>query len=231
MTVFLTSSPFTEDGEHLIENDFLTELKKVWKKANVLNIASFPDAYEISDEYSKRHERIFREAGFEIDEWIDLDHRNSSDAAALIKKCNVVMLNGGHCMTEMKFFNELGLKNLLEGFDGIIIGVSAGSMNAAKMVYAPEELEEELDDPNFVREYEGLGLTEVNIYPHYDLYKDMYLRDKRMMEDIVYKDSIGKEILILPDGSYLLIKDGKNEVHGRHYILKDAILSEVKSIL
>ena len=223
-TVFLTSSPYTEDGERFIDNDFLTELRKVWVKTNVLNIASFPDSYEISDEYSKRHERLFREAGFEIDKWIDLDHRNHAKTAELIKSCGVVILNGGHCMTEMNFFNEINLKNLLNDFEGIIIGVSAGSMNAAATVYAPEEYEEELEDPNFKKYYQGLGLTDVNIFPHYQMYKNQYLRDKRMMEDIVYKDSVGHKFLLIPDGSYLLIKDGKTEIHGEHYFLKDGVM-------
>lgn len=50
------------------------------------------------------------------------------------------MLCGGHVPTQNHFFAQLGLPRLFHGYHGIVMGVSAGSWNAAHIVYAaPEE--------------------------------------------------------------------------------------------
>ncbi len=47
----------------------------------------------------------------------------------------------------------------------------------------------------------------------------------RIMEDIAYPDSRGRRIYLLPDGSYILIADGKEEVRGEAWLLADGVLS------
>ena len=230
MIYFLTSSPYGEDQVSFVkQSDFVETLKKFWSKpCNVLYIASFPDTFDITDQYAKRHEGIYREAGFQVENWTVLDYRNSKNVHELIKNAGVIILSGGHCMTEAKFFEELNLREGLKGFDGIIIGVSAGSMNSAETVYAPEEYEEELSDKNFVRFYPGLGLTKTNIFPHYQIYKDEVFGGKRMIEDIVCHDSIGHKFYVFCDGSYVL-GDGVTEtIHGPYIIIEDGKISEEK---
>ena len=229
MICFLTSSPFDEEDIFFIKRNRFTEnLRSVFKGGNVLYIASFPDAFDITDVYSQKHRAIFEREGFDIKSWDVLDHRNAEKASELIGSADLVFLCGGHCMTEHKFYEELDLKRLLTDFNGVIIGVSAGSMNSAGFVYAPPEYEEELADPSFIRWYEGLGLTNINIFPHYYLYKDAMLGDKRIMEDIVYPDSFGKMFYCMPDGTYLMIKDGKSEIFGEYWLLKDGSITKIQ---
>ena len=69
-----------------------------------------------------------------------LDSRNADDAAELVAQSGVILLSGGHVPTENAFFASMDLRDLLADFDGVIIGISAGSMNCADTVYAqPEE--------------------------------------------------------------------------------------------
>lgn len=88
------------------------------------------------------------------------------------------------------------------------MGISAGSMNCADMVYAQPELEGEAADPSYERFIVGLGLTERNILPHYQMVKDYTLDGLRLMEEITYPDSAGREFYALEDGSYILCADG-----------------------
>ena len=48
-------------------------------------------------------------------------------------------------------------------------------------------------------------------------------------EDIACPDSIGKTFYAIPDGSYLFIDNGKAELRGEAYMVKDGIISHVSS--
>ena len=89
-----------------------------------------------------------------------------------------------------KFINELNLKELLKDYNGVIIGASGGAMNMAKKVYCIPEIEGEHKDKSFKKILNGLGLTNINIIPHYKLFEKKVFSDKiRMLEDILLPDS------------------------------------------
>ena len=52
---------------------------------------------------------------------------------------DVILLGGGHVPTQNKFFKEIRLREKIKDFDGIIIAISAGSMNSADIVYCQPE--------------------------------------------------------------------------------------------
>lgn len=229
MIAFLTSSAYDEEENIQTVNSFLDNLKKHWpNKANVLYIASFPDNYEITDEYSSKHFEAYKKAGLSINKFIVLDHRNVNMFNDVFMDTNVIILCGGHCPTEMKFFNELHLKERLKSYDGIIIATSAGSMNSANVVYAQPEEEGETSS-DYVKYYEGLGLTNINILPHYQDYKNHILDGKRVFEDITYKDSDNKFFYCFNDGTYLLIEDGFETIYGETYLIHDGFLKKLQN--
>ena len=108
-----------------------------------------------------------------------LNYTTCKNAKELIEKADLIFLCGGHLPTQNKFFNEINLKELIKNTNALIVGGSAGSMNCADVVYCPPEVEGESVDPNFNRYMKGLGLTDINILPHYDEFKD-YILDKRI---------------------------------------------------
>ena len=122
---------------------------------------------------------------------------------------------------------ELQLRALLAQWDGIVIGISAGTMNSAETVYAQPELPGESVDPQYERFLPGLGLTETMILPHYQMVKDDLLDGRRLYEDITYPDSWGQQFLVLPDGSYLLIEDGHETVYGEAWRLSNGCLHRI----
>ena len=107
-----------------------------------------------------------------------------------LEEYDVIILGGGHVPIQNKFFEKIKLVNKIKHFEGIIIGVSAGSMNSAEIVYAQPEEDGEAIDPNYKRFLKGLNLTKFQIIPHYYSIKDGVLDGFRIIEDISYEDYI-----------------------------------------
>ena len=124
------------------------------------------------------------------------------------------MLCGGHVPTQNHFFAHLGLPALLQSYRGIVLGISAGSMNAAGIVYAPPELPGEALDPAYPRWLPGLGLTETRILPHFQCIRG-WLLDGQTQEQIALADSQKRPFLALADGSYILCADGHETLYGQ----------------
>lgn len=129
--------------------------------------------------------------------------------------------------TQNTFFKSIGLKEKLESFEGLLIAWSAGSMNCAKTVYAGPELDGEALDPNYERWISGLGLTDINIFPHFQNLKDEWLDGMRVIEDITFADSFKHEIIAMNDGTYIVIEDGKETLFGEAYSIKDGAMSQI----
>ena len=145
----------------------------------------------------------------------------------MIEKADFIFLCGGHLPTQNKFFNDIGLKELLKNTNALIVGGSAGSMNCADVVYCPPELEEEVLDDNFNRYLKGLGLTNINIMPHFEEYKKMVICGKRYIDDIVVPDSHKIDIIALNNGSYIVIKDNQTTIYGESYLIRKGKITQI----
>ena len=156
-----------------------------------------------------------------------LDARNADQAEDIVRESNFLLLAGGHVPTQNRFFAEIKLRRLLKGYEGVIIGISAGSMNSADVVYAHPELDGEALDLKYKRFLNGLGLTKTMILPHYDEIKDETLDGLRVIEDIALPDSKGKTFYLISDGAYLFIENGREEMRGEAYMARDGIITRV----
>lgn len=229
--LFLTSSPTGPlDGSRRVEgldemNGFVDNLKRFWKeKARCLMIAATPDAFAENDEMTGFFAGALETSGLTISAFDLWDGRTEDTSEEALCSYDVIFLGGGHVPTQNRFFCELKLREKLQAYSGIIIGISAGTMNSADEVYAQPELEGESVDPGYQRWITGLGLTKTQIIPHYQMVKDNWLDGKRLYEDITYKDSYGKRFVVLTDGSYLLQENGVETVYGEAYVITDGNL-------
>ena len=228
MVVFLTSSPTGPlDQSRIVEgldrkNKFRENLSRYWQgPARCLMISAFPEDIHSNDEMCGFFEDAFERSGFllsGLDLW---DCRVEDVSKEEVHSYDVIVLAGGHVPTQNAFFEQIQLRKLLKDYRGIVIGISAGSMNSADDVYAQPELEGEATNPRYRRWIKGLGLTQVNILPHYQMVKDWRLDGKRLFEDITYGDSYGREFYALVDGSYLLIENGSETIWGEAYLIAD----------
>lgn len=232
MKCFLTSNFILPDtGELNSANGFLDRLRGcVPDHCKGLFICSDPDSWERTDGFAQAVRESCSDAGLELGQLQVLDRRNQDQAAQLVQDAQLIILAGGHVPTQNRFFAEVSLKELLRSFDGVLVGISAGSMNCARVVYAQPELEGEAVDPNYQRFIPGLGLTEKMILPHYQIIKDDVLDGLRVMEDIAYPDSMGREVYVLVDGSYLYMDNGQETIYGEAYRLADGTLSQISAL-
>lgn len=231
MTLFLTSSPTGPlDGSRIVNgldamNGFAEELATRWPvDARCLIIAASPDEHFDNDQMAAFFANAMAQSGLFcacMDVW---DSRHSYID---VGHYNVILLGGGHVPTQNAFFHRIDLKKKLAKFNGILIGISAGTMNAAGQVYAQPELPGEATDPDYIRWLDGLGLTELNILPHYQMVKDSWLDGQRLYEDITYPDSLGHRFLAIPDGSYVLVESGRITLYGEGYLIADGQLSQI----
>ena len=202
-------------------NGLLDSLKSIWTpNANVLIICADPSDYEKNDSVCACLKESLPMSGLSISHIDKCDDRNLN-AVDDLGSVDVLILAGGHVPTQNRFMKQLRLRERLQDYRGIIVAWSAGSMNCADTVYAGPELEGEAIDPFYERWITGLGLTEINIFPHFQSLKDDFLDGLRLIEDITYADSIGHEIIALNDGSYLILEDGKTTLYGEAYRILD----------
>ena len=229
MICFLTGSPVIPGTDSLNPaNRFTDELRRVFPgECRVLFICSDPDHHEGTDRFAAAVRAAFEEAGFPFCEMTVLDSRNAEKTSALVSEADVIILAGGHVPTQNRFFTEIGLREALAGYEGIVIGISAGSMNSADTVYAQPEEEGEAVDPAYQRFLPGLGLTKTMLLPHYQMVKDAVLDGLRVFEDITFADSLGRTFYAIPDGSYLFIEDGKEELRGEAYRVSDGSMVRI----
>ena len=233
MIAFLTSSPCIYGAPRAIlnpENDFVRNLfSRLPQRPRCLFICSAPDDPGFTDRVSMEMAAAFQEAGMHFSKMMKLDRRNQRDAQMLIWQADLIILSGGHVPTQNAFFREIGLKELLRNYQGVVLGISAGSMNAATRVYAqPEEKGESA--ATFRRFLPGLGITTLNILPHYQQVKDYYLDGRRLYEDVTFADSYGERFYVFVDGTYLLIEDGKTHLCGLAYCIQNGKMKQISRL-
>ena len=123
-----------------------------------------------------------------------------------------------------EFLLDIDLPELIADFQGVVMGISAGTMNAAREVYAWPELPGESEDPNYVLFFPGLGLAETMVLPHYQKARYTILDGKKLVEEIACGHSYGKRYFAIPDGSYVLVKDGKETVFGQAWLITEGCI-------
>lgn len=207
------------------QNQILDNIKKYVKKYdNFLFVASDEYNNEATDIYANTTFKSFN-LTIPFKNYYILDSRTENNIDELLENADLIFLCGGHLPTQNAFFNKINLKDKIKNVNAFIIGGSAGAMNMAENVYCIPEVEGEALDPNFNRNLKGLALTNINILPHYDEFRDLILDGKRYIEDIVLPDTYDRIVYGINNGSYILI-DNKNYLYGEAYILKNGVIEK-----
>ena len=246
MHIFLTSLPYGEYRTYTTDyrglnpaNGFLDAVRSVWKdNSRVLFIASEPDNYEMVDLLFKELRVRLKGSEFQVASASACDHRNVK-AADDLNAYDAIFLSGGHVPTTNDFYKEIGLREKMKAYDGIVVGISSGSMNSAETVYAQPEFEGETK-PSFVKFRQGLGLVNMSIIPHYQVIKDDIVDGKRLFEEVSYPDSVGRRFYVFVDGTYAAKhvdksgtvpkRIGDTVIYGKAYILEDGVLKAISEL-
>lgn len=208
------------------KNQFIENLHSVWRgEKRGLFISADPMDFKGNDRQRDEFLRAFADEGLRFSSFDVCDGR--TEKIDSIADYGVIILGGGHVPTQNKFFKKIDLLYEMKKFDGILLALSAGSMNSAKEVYAIPELEGEAVDPDYERYLDGLGITKCKILPHYQYCKDLLLDGMHLVRDIVMNDVGGGEVYALPDGSYIRVADGVEMIFGEAYLITS---NEVRQI-
>ena len=230
MNLFLTSSPYLYQHDPATlnpANGFVDRLKATLPhRPKTLFICSDPNSHDMTKNFIQITKDAFGRAGIPLGKCTALDARNARWAWRLIPESEFIILMGGHVPTQNAFFQRMRLRRLIQKFDGVIMGISAGSMNSAENVYSqPEESGE--SSPSFQRFLHGLGLAQINILPHYQQVKDYILDGKRLYEDVTFADSMGHTFHVFPDGTYYFQNEEEKTIYGECWRITDGIMEHL----
>lgn len=202
-------------------NGFVDRLKLACDDINILTyIASDPQDYEKCDEHANRLIKNLELEGFNPIKVYIIDDRTNFDIQEAINNSDIVFLAGGHVPTQNNFFKKIGLKQILQEYNGVIIGQSAGSMNCAELVYAQPEEPEDFEDKNFQILIAGLGLTKFNIMPHINN-AHCFEYNGVTMYDMCLEDSRKIYHYGIVDGGFIEIDDSSAVAYGETYLFKN----------
>ncbi|MBR4334670.1 MAG: Type 1 glutamine amidotransferase-like domain-containing protein [Clostridia bacterium] len=229
MFYFLTSSPFAPGTPYLNPaNGFLDALSRALpKRSDALFICANPNRPAYTEHIARDMRTALEHEGYSFSDFRVLDGRNEKDAPALVADAELIVFAGGHVPTQNAFFQKINLKACMKTFDGVLIGISAGTMNCADPVYAQPEEEGEAVSPHYRRFLPGLGVTSTMLLPHYQMVKDDTVDGLKLFDEITLPDSISRTFYAIPDGSYLLGRNGRETLFGEAHRIRDGRMEQV----
>lgn len=196
------------------EKGFNSEQKKYLKKdiknnSNITFIASTFDEYDKNKLFKEKIISFFSDIEIKFNTSNLIDNSISKETAKkILIDSDIVFLMGGDTKKQMESINEYNLINYIKSVP-MIIGVSAGSINQTKNVVFLDEYEN-----NKIVKYSGLGLIDINMYPHLDFTNVSYLKEIFLVSNYV-------PLIALPNESFIRIENSKIEYVGEHYFIKD----------
>ncbi|MBO7326662.1 MAG: Type 1 glutamine amidotransferase-like domain-containing protein [Clostridia bacterium] len=233
-TIFLTShtgfyTKVVDGGEEVKiatpsdnSNNFIDRLKEaVPTIKNLAYVASDPDGFEKTHLHASLMVESLNLDGFGVESLAIIDHAFEGDIERTILEADVVFLAGGNVPTQNKYFKEINLKSIIEKYDGVVIGMSAGSMNSSKKVYAQPEEDEEFDDKDFQRIIDGLGLVDFAVMPHMNTADYVDELGHPTVWEMCIEDSYFIPHYGICDYGFIEVKDGNATAYGKTYFIKN----------
>lgn len=189
--------------------------KDIKDNSNIVFIASIFGDYKKNDELFENYIKYFENNNIKFRKSSIIDDRISITLAhELINDADIVFLLGGNPEMQMKSINKYDLKKYIKKVN-IVIGVSAGSMNQSKRVMYKDDFE------NFkMKDYEGLGLVEINIFPHVDLNNSSIMNEVTEISEYM-------ELILLPNDSFVRVHNEDIKFFENYYLMKNKNL-EIK---
>ena len=191
----------------------------------IVFIASSPTNIEKTDMYSKSLFESLKLSGITFKKYYVLDNRTLNKIDEYISESDIIFLSGGDTYEEIEFFKKLNLKEKIKDYKGLIIGQSAGAINMASDVFnSPEEMDE--SEPVF---FKGLGLTNINVEPHFIYDTSNFDEALQYQRDAILLESYNRKIYGQCDGSHILIdRDNNVSICGETYLISNGKISLIR---
>lgn len=161
MSTYILTSMFPNGFNEITAEVFQ---QKIGKRDKFAFVASeFEKMHEKTDNYFHFFLNMFESVGIHFENSYVVDGRMSADEAQkAVAEADVVWLSGGDTPTQFRYLQKYGLDTIIRQHDGVIIGMSAGSINLAKKAICT------LNCGHYKQEiYEGLGCVDISVEPHF----------------------------------------------------------------
>lgn len=116
---------------------------------------------------------------------------------------DVIFLMGGNPIKQIEIINKINLRNIINKAK-VVIGVIAGAINLSNEAIYYNDYSEKIEI------YNGISLTDINVYPHFDINNKEFLEEVKMVSKI-------KSLIALPNESFIKLDDEQIEFCGDCY--------------
>jgi len=204
MPDYVLLSTFDREG---ISQIIASELKRVINDTQcILFIASDPNGHEKTDKYAELLFRLFQESGIAFEKYSVLDSRKPDCGYVnAVENAPCIFLCGGTTLAQHDFLMQNDLANPIKNHKGVVIGMSAGAINMAfhSVIANPAH------PP--VRTFEGLGLVNITVIPHFNMVDIQYLSKE------IFPLTVNKTIYGLCDDAIIAVYDSEIRHAGTVY--------------
>ena len=197
-------------------NEIAELMKKVIKRRKKFAfIASeFEKFHEMTDQYFREILQLFQEIGIDFETSYVIDGRmKKEEAKDAVQLADVVWLSGGDTIKQYQYLVKYELIDKIKAHAGVIIGMSAGSINLTKTAICTLASGHEKE-----KIYEGIGCIEFSVEPHFNIYN---------VSEILLEQSQQHEIYGLCDGSLILYDGEKKRFFGEIYQIIDGVIKQI----
>ena len=195
---------------HSFPDDIAEQLSEaLTNRKSLVFISAWPAEYERNDSDSKGMHEMFEKCNMPFEHYYVIDNRtDSSYAVQLINEASCVFLMGGHPEQQFELICSKGLDTAIRDTSAVILGVSAGAINMAKR---------SLDTKESCVPYDGLGLADITVKPHFEL-------ENQQVLSTLLQISMNLPICAMEDESAIFVKDSRISYTGQiHWISKGTI--------
>lgn len=212
MSTYILSSIFTNGFNDEIARHLQNLLKN--KKRFAFIASEFEREHEKTDMYFQYFLRCFADIGILFEDAYIIDGRmEKEDIKKRVKEADAIWLSGGDTPTEYKYLLKYDLIGIIKNHTGIVIGMSAGAINLAKMslcTLACGHIKQEI--------YNGIGCVDFSVEPH-------FVKSKISNELL----ELSQKYLIygLCDNSIIIVTDNNIEFVGEVYRIQFGAIQRV----
>ncbi len=213
--IYLLSGPGTNEGfSDVISKELKKDLKGM---KSITFISSSPAKHEKNMSFVYGNEKItgminhlkyftnFEKVNIADDENRELDINS-----------DIIYLLGGNYETQLNFIKENKFDEILKNYEGVLLCTSCGAMNIAECGYYSKD--DDVDDSFF---YNGIGLTNITIDPHFDINNSVQVNEAKKM-------SFKHVIYGVPNSSCIKICNKKIDMIGKIYEFNNGNMIEHK---
>ena len=196
MSIYILTSWFPNG----FNNEIAQLMKKfIKRRTKFAFIASeFEKNHEKTDQYFEEVLGLFQNIGIDFEKSYVVDGRMEKEVVKdAVRAADVVWLSGGDTPTQYQYLLQYELVDILREHSGVIIGMSAGSINLTKMAICTLACGHDKQEM-----YEGIGCVGFSVEPHFNVNKVSKELLELSKQYIIY--GLCDESLILCEGKTII---------------------------